>query len=57
MRALPTYIHGGCRQAAFRALGEAFQANKMSFNREVGLLSKPSALHKTGLKLPLYLFH
>lgn len=57
MRALPTYIRGRCRQAAFRTLGEAFQANKMSFNREVGLLSKPSALHKTGLKLPLYLFH
>lgn len=57
MHALPTCICGECRQTAFRALGEAFQANKMSLNRKLGLLSKPSALHKTGLKLPLYLFH
>lgn len=54
---LPTYVCGECRQPAFRALKEAFQANKMGLNRELGLLSKPSALHKTGLKLPLYLFH
>lgn len=57
MCALPTYICGECSQPAFRALREAFQANKMSLNRELGLLSKPPALHKTGFKLPLYLFH
>lgn len=55
--ALATNVCGECRQTAFSALGEAFQANKMNLNRELGLLSKPSALHKTGLKLPLYLFH
>jgi len=57
MCALPTSIRQECRQTAFRALGEAFQASKMSLNRELGLLFKPSALHKAGFKLPLCVFH